>query len=391
LIHKLAFIITMLFSATSYCQKEKAQNYVNKYAEIAIKEMKRSGVPASITLAQGILESQFGESELSKKSNNHFGIKCKLDWAGEKVYHDDDINQECFRKYNDVEESYADHSNFLKTRAHYSSLFNLEPTDYEGWAFGLKKAGYATELDYPQKLIKLIKEYNLNSYTLLALDKQPNSNKTEAIIEKIDSNATKIETKKIDSNTTKVVALQQDTLQAKVVATKLDSSKNIVTKTEEAKPLPKNTETVIIEQLPVANNSNVVAIVAKKTYPSSGTFKINNSIVFWAKEGTSLLAIAENYNITLSKLLEINDLNEIEILDKDQLIFLEKKQKKGATDFHIVLPNETLQEISQTEGIRLEAIVEYNGINKKLNPIVGEKLYLTKKAPVAVKATSKIP
>ena len=112
---KLLLIFGLLLTIVSFSQKEKVEAYVNLYKEIAIKEMQRSGVPAAITLAQGILESQFGESNLSIKSNNHFGIKCKLDWTGEKVYHDDDSNQECFRKYGSVEESYRDHSNFLKT------------------------------------------------------------------------------------------------------------------------------------------------------------------------------------------------------------------------------------------------------------------------------------
>ena len=126
------------------------------------------------TLAQGILESRFGESDLSKESNNHFGIKCKLDWNGEKVYHDDDSRHECFRKYNTVAESYKDHSDFLKSRPHYASLFSLSPVDFQAWAYGLKRAGYATKRDYPEMLIKVINYYNLNQYTLIALNKAPN-------------------------------------------------------------------------------------------------------------------------------------------------------------------------------------------------------------------------
>ena len=112
--NKLFLILTVFISTFSFAQKERGFAYVETYKTIAIKEMQRSGVPAAITLAQGILESQFGESDLSRKSNNHFGIKCKLDWYGEKVYHDDDASQECFRKYPTVEDSYKDHSNFLR-------------------------------------------------------------------------------------------------------------------------------------------------------------------------------------------------------------------------------------------------------------------------------------
>src|SRR5215470_14733042 len=147
------------------------RNYVFTYKELAIAEMQRTGVPASITLAQGIHETDAGTSELVRKSNNHFGIKCKDDWRGPSVSHDDDARGECFRKYDAPEQSYKDHSDFLKTRSNYASLFKLDPTDYEGWAYGLKKAGYATNPKYAQILIKLIQDYNLEDYTLIALGK----------------------------------------------------------------------------------------------------------------------------------------------------------------------------------------------------------------------------
>ncbi|MCX6210032.1 MAG: glucosaminidase domain-containing protein, partial [Bacteroidetes bacterium] len=153
---KIVTILLILVSQISFAQKEKVQLYIDIYKDIAIQEMQRSGVPAAITLAQGILESRFGESELSQKSNNHFGIKCKLDWNGERVFSDDDTKQECFRKYNTPQESYKDHSDFLKSREHYAWLFKLDPTDYAAWAKGLKKSGYATENDYPERLIELV-------------------------------------------------------------------------------------------------------------------------------------------------------------------------------------------------------------------------------------------
>ena len=128
---------------------------------MAIREMQRTGVPASITLAQGILETEAGKSDLVIRSNNHFGIKCKSSWTGEKVYHDDDAQGECFRKYSDAEDSYKDHSDYLRTQPRYASLFSLDPLDYKGWATGLKKAGYATNPRYAQILIKYIEKYNL--------------------------------------------------------------------------------------------------------------------------------------------------------------------------------------------------------------------------------------
>lgn len=345
--NKIFLVIGILISSIAFSQKEKAIAYVNAYKSIAIKEMQRSGVPAAITLAQGILESQYGESELSKKSNNHFGIKCKLDWYGEKVYHDDDESQECFRKYPTAEESYKDHSNFLKTRAHYAFLFSLNPTDYEAWAKGLKKAGYATEKDYPEKLIKVINDYDLNQYSLIALNKN-NNNIIDTTYNTLASND---DIKSISKT--------------KIATTVVEDEK------EEADSSIKTTQNTVIA-MPAVN------------YPE-GVFFINNTKVIYANEGTSMLALAQQYNITLAKIFEFNDIDAMEILPKNQLVFLEKKPKKGITDFHIALAGETLQEIAQKEAVRMDAIIEYNSTHKKLNPLVGEKIYLRSKALVPPK------
>ncbi|MAC86812.1 MAG: N-acetylmuramidase [Gammaproteobacteria bacterium] len=138
--------------------------YIKKYAPLAVLEMHKYDIPASITLAQGILESGNGRSQLASKSNNHFGIKCHVGWKGQKVYHDDDEKGECFRKYKFVETSYKDHSEFLSGRRRYANLFKLRKSDYKGWAKGLKKAGYATDKKYPKKIIKIIETYNLYEF-----------------------------------------------------------------------------------------------------------------------------------------------------------------------------------------------------------------------------------
>jgi len=132
--------------------------YINKYKELAIAEMQRTGIPASIKLAQGIHETSAGTSDLVKRSNNHFGLKCKAEWTGMTVKHTDDAPNECFRKYESPLDSYKDQSNYLKNSPRYASLFDLDPTDYKAWAFGLKKAGYATNPKYTQVLIKLIED-----------------------------------------------------------------------------------------------------------------------------------------------------------------------------------------------------------------------------------------
>lgn len=161
----LAFSI--LFSGISYIYaKQDNEAYIKRYCKIAMREMNDYGIPASITLAQGILESAAGTSKLAVKANNHFGIKCHNDWSGEKIYHDDDKKNECFRKYDHAEESFIDHSEFLKNRARYSFLFELDKTDYKAWAKGLKEAGYATDPNYPKRLIELIERYNLHKYDI---------------------------------------------------------------------------------------------------------------------------------------------------------------------------------------------------------------------------------
>ncbi|WP_367276316.1 glucosaminidase domain-containing protein [uncultured Polaribacter sp.] len=140
---------------------EHTLNYISKYAAIAVNEMNSHKIPASITLAQGILESGNGRSELASKSNNHFGIKCHKNWRGERVYHDDDAKGECFRKYKYVENSFFDHSAFLIKRNRYDFLFSYPINDYKRWAKGLRKAGYATDKEYPNKLIRIIEKYQL--------------------------------------------------------------------------------------------------------------------------------------------------------------------------------------------------------------------------------------
>nr|WP_321235961.1 glucosaminidase domain-containing protein [uncultured Psychroserpens sp.] len=145
--------------------------YILKYNAIAMDEMLKAKIPASITLAQGILESGSGKGRLSVEANNHFGIKCH-GWTGEKIYHDDDKSQECFRKYKHAYSSFEDHSRFLTTRGRYSKLFKLRPNDYKGWAKGLRAAGYATDRKYPQKLISLIERYQLDKYDDMVLGKK---------------------------------------------------------------------------------------------------------------------------------------------------------------------------------------------------------------------------
>ncbi|WP_074407599.1 glucosaminidase domain-containing protein [Aquimarina megaterium] len=170
--------------------KDKVQRYIHEFSGIAKSEMKTYGIPASITLAQGILESGAGYGDLTQRAKNHFGIKCH-DWEGDRVYHDDDRSQECFRKYNRASESFRDHSLFLKDRKRYSRLFTFSQKDYKSWARGLREAGYATDKKYPQKLIAIIERYDLDKFDDEVLGKKPRrkdeKNKAVAVITSISN------------------------------------------------------------------------------------------------------------------------------------------------------------------------------------------------------------
>lgn len=189
---KRTFLISLLLLPSLWAMAAKGNaatlSYIQQYHMVAVREMHAHGIPASITLAQGILESASGTSYLATKANNHFGIKCHLDWAGGKVYRDDDRKNECFRSYESADESFRDHSLFLKHRSRYASLFEEDPTDYKAWAKGLKKAGYATERQYAHRLIDLIERYELHKYDLMEYIGEP-----DLLVEKEKHDTKKVE------------------------------------------------------------------------------------------------------------------------------------------------------------------------------------------------------
>jgi LysM repeat protein len=315
-------------------QTEAVKNYIYTYKQLAIDEMKRTGVPAAITLAQGIHESGAGKSDLALRSNNHFGIKCKTNWAGAKVYHDDDARGECFRKYDEVIQSYKDHSDFLKNGQRYAFLFELDPEDYTAWANGLKQAGYATNPRYPQVLIKLVEDYGLQDYTLIAINKVPDQFNGEdmAII-----NGQVVDEKK-----------------EKIITETYNKENAEVKKTEENKKF-------------------------EVVYPST-LFKINETRVVYVKSGTPFISIAKQYDIDLSKIFEFNEMPRSESSGKNMLVYLQRKRKTGNDEFHIVQPGETLYDISQKQAIRLESLLELNWLAKNELPAPGVILSLKKKS-----------
>lgn len=355
---KRAAIFFLLITIFSF-ERTRAQstdailNYIAKYKDLAMAEMQRTGIPAAITLAQGIHETEAGTSELVRKSNNHFGIKCKDNWRGQSVSHDDDARGECFRKYEAPEESYKDHSDFLRTRPNYASLFRIDPTDYEGWAYGLKKAGYATNPKYAQVLIKLIRDYHLEDYTLMAMGKMSRDDGF--------ATADKIEERDPETSVSKgQIVKQKKSDITTVVSKKADEETNTMQRAGDFEP----------------------------NYPS-GEFKINETRVLYVKKGTSYLTIAQQYEIPLAKLYEFNDIQQQEITDHDQLVFIQRKRKTGDHEFHVVQPWERLDDIAQSEAIRLESLLEYNNLGAAMQPAVGETLSLRSKSGSTPKLVGK--
>ena len=334
---KIYFVLAItLAGKLSFAQPAAViKEYILKYKDLAIEEMKRTGVPASITLAQGVHETFAGQSTLVLKSNNHFGIKCKSSWTGESVSHDDDAPGECFRKYPSPVDSYRDHSDFLRNGSRYAFLFNLNPTDYEAWAWGLKKAGYATNPKYPQILIRLIREYQLHDYTLIAMGQKAEGPDVYWTKSELPSSA------------------DQPSLVNTVVRTGARSD------------------------------------VRKAFYPS-GVFKINETKVIYVPQGTSYLSIANEHRIPLHRLFDFNDLHSQEMVAYDQLVYLQRKRKSGSSDYHTVNAGETLLDIAQAEGIRLESLLSYNFLKENMQPEVGQVLYLRHKAPAMPKLATAV-
>ncbi|MFM7720452.1 MAG: glycoside hydrolase family 73 protein [Sediminibacterium sp.] len=358
--------------------------YIAQYKAIAMKEMKRTGVPASITLAQAILESNSGESNLAKNHNNHFGIKCKSDWTGAKAYQDDDAKQECFRAYETAEISFKDHSNFLKNRPNYVDLFLLDPVDDTAWAYGLKKAGYATASDYPKKLLKIIDDYELAQYNFPELENEVDEEE-EGVKTPSDGPIKKIPTDTFVKNTPSDGSLNKLVVDSPINKVITDTTVKSLNKpsgiaqmntTNNVAPLPTKalpTQILPLQTLPapqkdtIQKDSTKASTIAQPdgskkpayNYPE-GQFRINQVPVILGKEKMSFIEIALKYKVPLYKLFEYNDIKASYLLEKDQLIFLAPKKKTGAPSFHIVKYNTSLQEISQLEGIQLSQLKLYN-------------------------------
>ena len=301
-------LLCALVGVMSVAAKERQtrEEYVEKYKAIAIAHMERYGIPASITMAQGILESDSGNSYLSRTSNNHFGIKCKKSWTGRKVYHDDDAKGECFRAYPSVEASYQDHADFLDQSPRYDSLFAYASDDYRSWARGLKACGYATAPDYAERLVKIIE-----SMKLYLLDKE-NGNKIYSAAKTAVENAEQW------------------------------WESNIATSDEQINP-----------------NAFRVTVNSHKGY---GVYRSNHTFYVVAKEGDTFESVGDIFDISPKMLRKFNDVAKDAKLSKGDIVYIERKKTQwlGNVMQHKVLRDENLYSLSQSYGIRLKSLKKLN-------------------------------
>jgi LysM repeat protein len=294
-------------------------DYINTYKDIAVSEMKRTGIPASITLAQGLIESDEGRSSLARYANNHFGIKCHNDWTGAKVYHDDDSKNECFRKYGRPEDSFYDHSDFLRSVPRYSFLFSLSRTDYKGWAHGLKKAGYATNPAYDNMLIKAIEEKNLHYY-----DTGYNP-----------------------------PASGQKTAGVKKPAAALDTGRIII-------PVSRVDENnLVIGRVPRVMENN----------------KLRYIIV---KDGDTRKKIEDEFQLLGWELSRYNDLKNDFTISPGQILYLQAKKDKAeeGKEFYTTVEGDTMYLISQRYGIKLKSLYKMNRMPEASEPSPGTIIWL---------------
>ena len=341
--------LLLTITALSFGQKADIQAYINQYKDVAIEEMVRAGIPASITLAQGILESGCGKSPLSCKANNHFGIKCKDGWDGEKYYYDDDAPQECFRVYSNARESYSDHSDFLVTRARYASLFELKKDDYKGWAHGLKAAGYATNPKYGPLLITYIEDYGLYEFDKVGIAMR--EGKTDTY-----------------------------TAQAKTAPKEEKKHEPTATATKETK-----VETVIVEDVTtpkekrhheVPSMAEIKKEQALEKDSARKEYTINGLRALKANGKEDPFAVAYNYAIDYERILSFNDMSQGDSFKDGEYIYLQNKKAFGAEAYYTVKPGETMRDVSQRHGIKLSSLLAKNGLQANDQVYAGQSVNL---------------
>jgi len=305
-----------------------AASYINIYKDLAVSEMRRTGVPASITLAQGMLESDYGRSSLARLGNNHFGIKCHSDWNGQTIRQHDEKRNECFRKYRRPEDSYYDHSDFLQSGSRYHFLFDLDPLDYKAWARGLKRTGYATDPDYANLLIRKIEENKLYAF---------------------------------DRDYTAAAPKSQQKVQTKEAPAAAKTSNNEQPRAQEGTI----TFGDVMARAPrIMENNRIQYIIVK--------------------DGETKEKLDNKFQLLKWELARYNDLNENFAPIQGQMLYLEPKRDKADTgiEFHFSTEGETMYMISQKYGIKLKSLLEMNGMAEGNEPAAGQKIWLQGIKPI---------
>jgi LysM repeat protein len=369
--------IILLLAAGTQAQdsyNDRVKKYVDQYYALAIAEQKTSGIPASITLGQGILETEAGASELMTQANNHFGIKCKNDWTGETFTHDDDAPGECFKKYSCAADSYRDHSRHLKINPRYAPLFTLSKTDYASWAIGLKKCGYATNPQYAQKLIKIIEDFKLQDYTYSALDNAEVNNYPTIPKARIAAAAIKA-----TADTTEEEDDSTEMIKANVAPAR--TSVAGISKVQPHADTPVVQKPVLHARIdtpkklpPVIRNTGIAG-----KYEDGKIVTVNGLRAFYALKGEMLLQYAVKLNIRYPHLLEMNDLPDAP-LPFNMYVYLDKKPGYGIHTKHTVTEGENMLMIAQEEAIQLKRLCALNYFTPTDKPATGAVLELQTQA-----------
>ena len=384
----MSLIAVFLWHGVAYSQKSQdVLDYIEKYNKIAMREMQEYKIPASITLAQGLLESGNGKSELAKKSNNHFGIKCHSSWKGKRTYHDDDAKGECFRVYDSPAQSYRDHSLFLANGQRYAFLFELKITDYKGWAKGLKKAGYATLPVYANVLINLIETYDLTQYDQKALkgpkivleeDKAKSNNNSNKTVNK--NNKTNTNNNKTNTNTSnKTNNTNNKTNSTNTNKTNTKSSNKTNTNTNKTKT---NTKTKDKDKKSVSEIRSPYKLseaeVVDKAYDGRYVRENNGVKFIYAKKGDNVYKLAYEMEIYDYQLIKYNNLGERRYFNENEVIYIEPKRNKASKKYkyHVIEKGETLSYVSRLYAVKLESIFKMNDMDEKTILQIGDKIRL---------------